>query len=72
MEQYFRVYVNYLHDNWPDWLLLAEFTNNNTKLKTTKVSFFFKNKRFYSCISFESAKLSPSNIWKVNANVFAT
>ena len=72
MEQYLRAYVNYFQDDWPDWLLLAEFTGNNTKSETTKVSLFFTNKRFHPCMSFESAKPPSNNIRKVNANTFAT
>ena len=72
IEQYFRAYVNYLQDNWPDWLLLAKFTGNNTKSKTTKVSSFFVNKGFHPYIGFKPAKPPPSNIRKVNADVFAT
>jgi hypothetical protein len=29
MEQYLRAHVNYLQDDWAEWLLLAEFTANN-------------------------------------------
>ena len=72
MEQYLRVYVNYLQDDWPNWLLLAEFTSNNTNSEITKVSLFFANKAFHSCMGFKFAKPSPSNIREVNADVFAT
>ena len=71
MEQYLRVYVKYLQDNWLDWLLLAEFTGNNTKSKTTKVFLFFANKRFHPCMGFKPAQPPPSNIRKVNADAFA-
>lgn len=71
MEQYLRSYVNYFQDNWPDWLPLAELTDNNTKSKTTKVSPFFAKKEIHLCMSFEPAKPLLSNIKKVNANVFA-
>jgi len=43
MEQYLQSYVNYLQDNWADWLLIAEFTSNNHTLETTAVSPFFTN-----------------------------
>lgn len=72
IEQYFRVYINYLQDNWPDQLLLAKFVNNNTKSKTTKVTLFFANKNFQPWINFESAELSPSNTNKINTNIFTT
>ena len=72
MEQYLRVYVNYLQDNWPDWLPLAKFIGNNTKSKTTKMSSFFANKGFHPCMSFEPAEPPPNNIKEVNVDVFAT
>ena len=72
MEQYLRAYVNYFQDDWPDWLPLAEFTSNNTKSETTKVSPFFANKEFHPRMSFEPAEPPSSNIKKVNANAFAT
>ena len=72
MEQYLKSYVNYLQENWPDWLPLAKFTGNNTKLETTKVSSFFANKRFHPRMGFEPAEFSPDNIREVNADTFAT
>ena len=72
MEQYLRAYVNYLQDDWPDWLPLAEFTGNNTKSETTKVSPFFANKGFHPRMGFEPAEPPPSNIKEVNADAFAT
>jgi hypothetical protein len=41
MEQYLRCYVNYLQDDWADWLPLAEFATNNHASETTGVSPFF-------------------------------
>ena len=70
MEQYLRANVNYLQDDWPDWLPLAEFTVNNTKSETTKVSPFFANKGFHPRISFKPAEPPPNNIREVNADVF--
>ena len=43
MEQYLRCYVNYLRDDWPKLLSLAEFTVNNQMSKSTKISPFFTN-----------------------------
>jgi hypothetical protein len=46
MEQYLRAHVNYLQDDWADWLLLAKFAANNQALETTGVLPFFANKGF--------------------------
>ena len=43
MEQYLRCYFNYLQDDWPKWLPLAEFAANNQKSESTKISPFFAN-----------------------------
>ena len=43
MEQYLRWYVNYLQDDWPKWLPLAEFAANNQMSESTKISPFFAN-----------------------------
>ena len=70
-KQYLRAYVNYFQDEWLDWLPLDEFTGNNTKSETTKVSFFFANKGFHPYMGFEPAKLPPNNIREINADTFA-
>jgi len=43
MEQYLRSYVNYLQDDWAEWLPIAEFASNNHTSETTEVSPFFAN-----------------------------
>jgi len=43
MEQYLRSYMNYLQDDWADWLPIAEFASNNHTTETTAVSQFFAN-----------------------------
>ena len=44
IEQYLRAYINYLKDDWRDWLSLAKFIGNNIKSETTKVSSFLQIK----------------------------
>ena len=43
MEQFLRVSVNYLQDDWEKWLPLAEFAANNQDSETTSISLFFAN-----------------------------
>lgn len=43
LEQYLQAYVNYLQDDWEDWLHLAEFAGNNQASETTGMSPFFAN-----------------------------
>jgi integrase-like protein len=41
LEQYLWIYVNYLQDDWENWLHLAEFAANNQASETTRMSPFF-------------------------------
>ena len=41
-EQCLRAHVNYLQDDWPTWLPLAEFAANNQASETTGLSPFFR------------------------------
>jgi hypothetical protein len=41
MEQYLRMHVNYLQDDWVEWLPLAEFAANNHASETTGACPFF-------------------------------
>ena len=41
LEQYLRVYINYLQDNWEAWLYMAEFATNNQALETIRMLPFF-------------------------------
>ena len=43
MKQFLRTSVNYLQDDWEQWLALAEFAANNQDSETTGVSPFFAN-----------------------------
>jgi transposase InsO family protein len=38
IEQYLRVFTNFLQDDWADWLTLAEFNHNDQVSKTTASS----------------------------------
>ena len=71
MEQYFCSFVNYLQDDWLEWLPLAEFVGNNTESETTKVTPFFANKSFHPRMSVEPTR-PPINANELNADTFAT
>ena len=72
IKQYLRAYVNYLQDNQPNWLPLAEFTGNNTKSEIIKMSPFFANKRFHPHKGFKPIELPTGNIREFNSDNFAT
>jgi hypothetical protein len=47
LEQYLRIYVNYLQDDWVLLLPLAEFAYNNAVHSAMNISPFFANKGFH-------------------------
>jgi hypothetical protein len=51
LEQYIRMFTNYLQDDWKRQLPIAEFTYNNTPHSATGVSPFFANKGFHPRLS---------------------
>ncbi|KAF9881405.1 hypothetical protein CkaCkLH20_01555 [Colletotrichum karsti] len=53
LEQYLRLYVAYLQDDWADWLPLAEFAANDAVSETTGVTPFFANYGFHPRLGFE-------------------
>jgi hypothetical protein len=57
MEQYLWAHVNYLQDDWAEWLPLAEFATNNQASETTGSYPFFANKGFDPRCQFD---LSPA------------
>ena len=50
IEQYIRMFCNYRQDNWADLLTLAEFSYNNAKQASTKLSPFFANYAFHPTV----------------------
>ena len=53
MEQHLRAYVNYLQDDWTDYLFLAEFARNNQVSDSTTLSPFFANLGYHPRCDFE-------------------
>jgi hypothetical protein len=53
MERYLQAYINYLQDDWVQWLCMAEFAANALPSTTTTVSPFFANKGFEPRMSFD-------------------
>jgi hypothetical protein len=53
LERYLRAHVNYLQDNWVEYLCMAEFAANALPSDSTKISPFFANKGFEPRMSFD-------------------
>jgi hypothetical protein len=62
MEQYLWAHVNYLQDDWAEWLPLVEFTVNNQASETTGPFPFFSNKGFNPCRQFNLSLVATNHI----------
>ena len=60
IERYLRSFVNYVQNDWLDWLPIAEFAANNTDLLAIGTSPFFTNYGFYPKISFNFEPSIPN------------
>jgi hypothetical protein len=70
MEQYLRTFVNFLQDDWVDWLPLAEFACNSHVHETTKVSPFFANYGFNPRLGVEPPHPHPPNLSRAQKEEF--
>lgn len=59
MERFLRTYVNYMQDDWKDWLPMAEFAINNSVSASTGVTPFFSNKGYHPRMSFDPQPVVP-------------
>jgi hypothetical protein len=62
MEQYLRGFVNFLQDDWLDWLPLAEFACNNHVSETTGISPFFANYGYHPRLGVEPSHPCPPTL----------
>jgi hypothetical protein len=62
MEQYLRAHVNYLQDNWSEWLPVADFAANNQASETMALSPFFTSKGFDPCCQFDLSQAATNDI----------
>ena len=54
VERYLWFFCSYMQNDWSKWLLMIEFVNNNILSSVIFLTFFFINKSFHSCMSFDS------------------
>ena len=62
IEEYLRHYVNYLQDDWAQWIAGAEFAINNADSVTTGCSPFLANSGQHPLLGFEPAEPLPRNL----------
>ena len=62
MEHYLRAYVNYMQDDWAQWLPGAEFSSNNTESSSTLASPFMANSGQHPRVGFEPAEPLPQDL----------
>ena len=60
LERYLQSYVNYLQDDWVQWLSLAEFAANNTVSESSRMTPFFANKRYHPRLSLDPPQPSTN------------
>ncbi len=51
---YLQFFCSYMQNDWSKWLLMIEFVDNNVLSSVIFLIFFFMNKNFHSCMSFDS------------------
>ncbi len=51
---YLCFFCSYMQNDWFKWLLMIEFVDNNILSSVIFLIFFFMNKNFHSCMSFDS------------------
>ena len=56
LEQYLRMFIDHWQEQWPDWLVTAEFAYNNKMQTSTKVSPFRANNRWDPHMGFKMKK----------------
>ena len=61
VERYLRSYCSYRQDDWPTWLPMAEFADNNATSIATGMTPFFLNKGFHPRMSFDLDPTKPSS-----------
>ncbi len=54
VKRYLRFFCSYMQNDWFKWLLMIKFINNNVLFSIIFLIFFFMNKSFHSCMSFDS------------------
>jgi hypothetical protein len=62
MEQYLQAHINYLQDDWSEYLPLVEFTVNNQALETTGSSPFYTNNGFDPHCQFDLSPAATNDI----------
>ena len=60
LKRYLQSHVNYLQDDWAQWLPLAEFPANNAVSESSRMTLYFANKSFHSRLSLNLSQ-SASN-----------
>ncbi len=54
VKRYLQFFCLYMQNDWFKWLFMIEFVDNNVLSSIIFLIFFFMNKNFHSCMSFDS------------------
>src|SRR6202790_3456885 len=69
LEQYLRIYVDYLQDDWALLLPLAEFAYNNAEHSATNITPFFVNKGFHPSLEVNVETVPSTEASKAALNI---
>ncbi len=64
VERYLHFFCLYMQNDWFKWLLMIEFVDNNVLSSIIFLIFFFMNKNFHSCMSFDSDIIEYESTYK--------
>jgi hypothetical protein len=70
IEQYLRQFMNFLQDDWVDWLPLAEFATNNAISESTGVSPFYANYGFNPRLGIKPSQPMPPHLTNLQKRQF--
>lgn len=70
LEQYLRIFTNFVQNDWVSWLPLAEFACNNQVNDSTGVSPFFANYGFHPRMGVEPSSPCPPHVSKAARTEF--
>jgi hypothetical protein len=69
LEQYLRLYINYLQDDWVEYLPIAEFSYNDTHHDSINMTPFLANKGFHPSLSIDLSRITHLEAQKAAANL---
>jgi len=64
IKQYLRMFISYRQNDWPEWIMCAEFTHNNKIYTTMHISPFYANYGMNPRMGIEPRRAEKSELAK--------